>query len=120
MDENRRSLRHAVVGLAYFRNGHGTFSRGHLVDVSESGIGLVTDRPLSSMPEQVAFRLEGMAPVLFQVKPVWNTLDGEQHRIGLELLAPTGASCDKKCLDRWLNTRPAAPRRARGRRRKAS
>lgn len=119
MDENRRSLRHTVKGSAYFRSGHGTFRRGQLVDVSESGIGLVSFEPLLLLPEQVAFRLEGMAPVLFQVKPVWSSIQGEQHRVGLQLLPPAGASCDQKCLDKWLLARPAAPKK-RARRRKAS
>lgn len=109
-----------MAGSAYFRTGHGTFRRGQLVDVSESGIGLLSPAPLSSLPEQVAFRLEGMAPMLFTVKPVWDSLQGSEHRLGLQLLAPAGASCDQKCLDRWLSSRPKSAKRARSRKRRAS
>jgi hypothetical protein len=73
------------------------------VDVSENGVGLVSFQPLLYLPEQVTFRLEGMAPVLFQVKPVWSNVEGEQHRMGLQLLPPSGASCDQKCLAGWIN-----------------
>ncbi len=106
MDDNRRNLRYAVQAQAYFRTGFGTFRRGQLVDVSESGVGLVSSEPLPSLPEQIVFRLEGMAPLLFQVRPVWSTQQGEQHRVGLQLLPPAGASCDQKCLHLWLKARP--------------
>lgn len=127
MDDNRRNLRVAVEAQAYFRTGHGPFRRGQLVDVSESGVGLVSAEPFPNLPEQIVFRLEGLAPVLFQVRPVWSNLEGSQHRVGLQLLPPAGASCDQKCLHRWLlKARPTdserrAERPARRRsRRKAS
>ncbi len=126
MDDNRQNLRYAVEAQAYFRTGHGPFRRGQLVDVSESGVGLVSAGPLATLPEQIVFRLEGLAPVLFQVRPVWSNLQGEHHRVGLQLLPPAGASCDQKCLHRWLKARPTAFERPAGKparrrsRRKAS
>lgn len=122
MEDNRRNLRYLVEAQAYFRTGHGTFQRGHLVDVSESGVGIISSEP--SLPEQIVFRLEGLAPLLFQVRPIWSCQQGDRHRMGLQLLAPAGASCDQKCLHRWLRARPspkAAEKPARRRsRRKAS
>lgn len=123
MQDNRRSLRHTVEGLAYYRTGHGTFQRGKLIDVSENGIGLVCQEPMGGPPEQVSFRLEGLAPMLFQVRTVWSTEEGGEQRMGLQLLPPAGASCEQKCLHRWLSTRSTASRaikRGRSRKRKAS
>ncbi|MEW6279653.1 MAG: PilZ domain-containing protein [Candidatus Eremiobacterota bacterium] len=108
MDENRRkNARHTVEGKVFYRSGHGVFCRGQLIDVSESGVGLMSSEPMPSLPEQVAFRLDGMPPVLFYVKPAWHTEQNGTHRMGLEIL-PVPAACDDRCLRRWLTSRPSA------------
>lgn len=103
---HRFSHRHSLTGTAYLRSGHGVFQRCNLVDLSETGIGIASSQPIESTPTQVAFRVQGSAPLLFDVKPVWQAKEGGVHRLGLQLLPAAGAASDDRSLKRCLNALP--------------
>lgn len=103
---HRFSHRHSLQGTAYLRSGHGVFQRCNLVDLSETGVGIASSTPLHAAPTQIAFRIKGSAPLLFDVKPVWQAKEAGQHRVGLQLLPSSGAASDNRSLKRWLDALP--------------
>lgn len=103
---HRFSHRHSLQGAAYLRSGHGVFQRCNLVDVSETGVGISIQHPIEGEPTQIAFRVKGSAPLLFDVKPVWHAREAGQNRLGLQLLPTAAAASDNRTLKRWLDTLP--------------
>lgn len=103
---HRYSHRHTLQGTAYLRSGHGVFQRCNLVDLSETGVGIASSNALGEAPTQIAFRVQGSGPLLFDVKPVWQAKEGGQHRLGLQLLPTAAAASDNRTLKRWLDALP--------------
>ncbi len=101
-EAHRNSYRHRLEGCAYLRAGHGVFRRCQLVDLSETGIGISSPSAFDEPPTQITFRVQGSPPLIFQVRPVWQSREAGQHRLGLELVPSVGSSDDrtlKRCLD---------------------